>query len=208
LLLDQALRIANGAPEGEPKVLLVAPASGHFATLLRGTVQTLLRDHDVYVTDWHNVRDIPLAAGPFDLDAFIEHIITFVDWLGPHTHLVAVCQPTPGFLQISAFMSMNIERHKESFRKMYGHFAAGETEKAVGIKEFYDEYLAMMDLPAEFYLQTVRKVFQEYHLPQGKLEYKGRLVRPELIRRTALFTVEGERDDICSIGQTLAAHDL
>lgn len=266
------------AVEGEPKVLLVAPASGHFATLLRGTVQTLLRDHDVYVTDWHNVRDIPLSAGRFDLDTFIEHVIGFVDWLGPHTHLVAVCQPTvptlaavavmaeeghphqprsmtlmagpidcrinptevnrlatekpiewfaknligtvplrykgalrkvyPGFLQISAFMSMNIDRHKESFRKMYDHYAAGETDRAIGIKEFYDEYLAMMDLPAEFYLQTVRSVFQEYELPQGRLKYRGRLVRPETIRRTALFTVEGERDDICSIGQTLAAHDL
>ena len=262
----------------EPKVLLVAPASGHFATLLRGTVQTLLRDHDVYVTDWHNVRDIPMAAGQFDLDTFIGHVIRFVNWLGPQTHLVAVCQPTvptlaavavmaeeghpnqprsmtlmagpidcrinptevnrlatdkpiewfeknligvvpmryrgamrrvyPGFLQISAFMSMNIDRHKESFRNMYSHFVAGETERASGIKEFYEEYLAMMDLPAEFYLQTVRKVFQEYHLPLGKLEYRGRLVRPETIRRTALFTVEGERDDICSIGQTLAAHDL
>jgi polyhydroxyalkanoate depolymerase len=105
-------------------------------------------------------------------------------------------------------MSMNIDRHKESFRKMYNHYAAGETASAIGIKEFYDEYLAMMDLPAEFYLQTVRSVFQEYELPQGRLKYRGRLVRPETIRRTALFTVEGERDDICSIGQTLAAHDL
>ena len=262
----------------EPKVLLVAPVSGHFATLLRGTVQTLLQDHDVYVTDWHNVRDIPLSEGDFDLDTFIDHIIRFVDWLGPHTHLVAVCQPTvptlaavavmadgehphqprsmtlmagpidcrinptevnrlatgkpmewfernligvvplrykgalrrvyPGFLQISAFMSMNLDRHKESFRKMYGHYVEGDTVKAHGIKEFYDEYLAMMDLPAEFYLQTVRKVFQEYQLPRGVLEYRGRLVKPEAIRRTALFTVEGERDDICSIGQTLAAHDL
>ena len=213
-----------------------------------------------------------------DLDTFIEHIIRFVDWLGPHTHLVAVCQPTvptlaavavmaedqhphqprsmtlmagpidcrinptevnnlatakpmewfeskligvvplrykggmrrvyPGFLQISAFMSMNLDRHKESFRKMYGHYVEGDTVKAHGIKEFYDEYLAMMDLPAEFYLQTVRKVFQEYQLPRGVLEYRGRLVKPEAIRRTALFTVEGERDDVCSIGQTLAAHDL
>ena len=268
----------EGGAGGEPKVLLVAPVSGHFATLLRGTVQTLLRDHDVYVTDWHNVRDIPHAAGVFDLDTFIEHIIGFVDWLGPHTHLVAVCQPTvptlaavaimaedghpnqprtmtlmagpidcrinptevnrlatgkpiewfeknligvvplrykgalrrvyPGFLQISAFMSMNLERHKESFRRMYSHYVEGDTAQAHGIKEFYEEYLAMMDLPAEFYLQTVRKVFQEYHLPQGKLEYRGRLVNPGAIRRTALFTVEGERDDICSIGQTLAAHDL
>ena len=262
----------------EPKVLLVAPASGHFATLLRGTVETLLRDHDVYVTDWHNVRDIPLSAGAFDLDAFIEHIIGFVDWLGPHTHLVAVCQPTvptlaavavmaeeghphqprsmtlmagpidcrinptevnrlatdkpiewfeknligvvplrykgamrkvyPGYLQISAFMSMNLDRHKEQFKAMYEHYATGNVDKAEGIKTFYDEYLAMMDLPAEFYLQTVRSVFQEYHLPRRIMNYRGRPVRPELIRRTALFTVEGERDDICSIGQTLAAHDL
>ena len=273
----QRFRKAPARP-GEPKVLLVAPVSGHFATLLRGTVQTLLQDHDVYVTDWHNVRDIPLAEGAFDLDTFIEHIIGFVDWLGPHTHLVAVCQPTvptlaavavmaedghphqprsmtlmagpidcrinptevnrlatekpiewfekkligvvplrykgalrrvyPGFLQISAFMSMNMDRHKESFRKMYGHFAEGDRVSGHSIKEFYDEYLAMMDLPAEFYLQTVRKVFQEYHLAQGQLEYRGRVVKPEAIRRTALFTVEGERDDICSIGQTLAAHDL
>ena len=99
-------------------------------------------------------------------------------------------------------------RHQDSFRKMYDHYAAGETDRAIGIKEFYDAYLAMMDLPAEFYLQTVRSVFQEYELPQGKLEYRGRLVRPELIRRTALFTVEGERDDICALGQTAAAHDL
>ena len=268
----------NPTVDGEPKVLLVAPVSGHFATLLRGTVQTLLRDHDVYVTDWHNIRDVPVTAGRFDLDSFIEHIIRFVDHLGPHTHLVAVCQPTvptlaavavmaeerhphqprsmtlmagpidcrvnptevnrlatgkpiawfeknligtvplryrgamrrvyPGFLQISAFMSMNKERHSDAFRKMYRHYSDGEAQRANEIKIFYDEYLAMMDLPAEFYLQTVRSVFQDYDLPLGRLTYRGRPVRPETIRRTALFTVEGERDDICSIGQTLAAHDL
>ena len=266
------------AVEGEPKVLLVAPVSGHFATLLRGTVQTLLRDHDVYVTDWHNVRDIPLAEGPFDLDTFIGHIIDFVDRLGPHTHLVAVCQPTvptlaavavmaedrhphqprsmtlmagpidcrvnptevnrlatgkpidwfaknligvvplrykgamrrvyPGFLQISAFMGMNIERHRDAFRNMYRHYLDGDRGRGDDIKSFYAEYLAMMDLPAEFYLQTVQSVFQDYDLALGRLSYRGRAVRPEAIRRTALFTVEGERDDICSIGQTLAAHDL
>ncbi|NTV09419.1 MAG: polyhydroxyalkanoate depolymerase [Zoogloea sp.] len=261
-----------------PKVMLVAPVSGHFATLLRSTVRTLLHDHDVYVTDWHNVRDIPLAAGRFDLDTFIGEVIRFVDWLGAGVHLVAVCQPTvptlaavavmaeekhpaqprsmtlmagpvdcrinptevnrlatgkpiewfeqnligivplrykgalrrvyPGFVQISAFMCMNLERHQESFRNMYQHYVEGDTARANEIKAFYEEYLAMMDLPAEFYLQTVRKVFQEYHLPLGRLEYRGRLVKPASIRRTALFTVEGERDDICSIGQTLAAHDL
>ncbi|MBL8438586.1 MAG: polyhydroxyalkanoate depolymerase [Zoogloeaceae bacterium] len=266
-----------GAP-AEPKVLLVAPVSGHFATLLRGTVQTLLVDHDVYVTDWHNVRDIPLSAGAFDLDAFIGQIIGFVDWLGEGVHLVAVCQPTvptlaavavmaedkhpaqprsmtlmagpidcrvnptevnrlatsqpfewfernligvvplryrggmrrvyPGFLQISAFMSMNLGRHADSYRDMYRHYAQGDLAKAAGIKEFYEEYLAMMDLPAEFYLQTIRAVFQEYDMPRGCFHYKGRLVNPGAIRRTSLFTIEGEKDDICSIGQTLAAHDL
>lgn len=262
----------------EPKVLLIAPVSGHFATLLRGTVQTLLRDHDVYVTDWHNVRDIPLSAGTFDLDAYIGQIIGFVEWLGAGVHLMAVCQPTvatlaavavmaedkspvqprsmtlmagpidcrvnptevnhlatsqpyewfeknligvvpwrfrggmrrvyPGFLQISAFMSMNLERHTDSYRDMYRHYAAGDTRKAAGIKEFYEEYLAMMDLPAEFYLETIRSVFQEYELPRGCFQYRGRVVNPGAIRRTSLFTVEGEKDDICSIGQTLAAHDL
>lgn len=266
-----------GAP-AEPKVLLIAPVSGHFATLLRGTVQTLLRDHDVYVTDWHNVRDIPLSAGTFDLDAFIGQIVEFVEWLGGGVHLVAVCQPTvptlaavavmaeekhphqprsmtlmagpidcrvnptevnrlatsqpyewfernligvvplryrgalrrvyPGFLQISAFMSMNLGRHADSYRDMYTHYAHGDLGKAASIKEFYEEYLAMMDLPAEFYLQTIRSVFQEYHLARGCLQYRGRVVNPGAIRRTALFTVEGEKDDICSIGQTLAAHDL
>ena len=265
-------------PRPEPKVLLVAPLSGHFATLLRGTVHTLLSDHDVFLTDWHNVRDVPLAAGPFDLDTFIEHIIAFTDWLGPHTHLVSVCQPTvptlaavavmaedrhphqprsmtlmagpidcrinptevnrlatakpiewfernligsvplrhrgalrrvyPGFLQISAFMGMNLERHLTAFVDLCDCRANGNPAKADAIRRFYDEYLAMMDLPGEFYLQTVRKVFQEHHLPLGTLEYRGRPVRPAAIRRTALFTVEGERDDICSVGQTLAAHDL
>jgi polyhydroxyalkanoate depolymerase len=272
----QHFRKLGGEPG--PKVLLIAPVSGHFATLLRGTVQTLLRDHDVFVTDWHNVRDIPLAAGTFDLDAFIGQVIEFVDWLGAGVHLVAVCQPTvptlaavavmaedrhprqprsmtlmagpidcrvnptevnklatsqpyewfernligvvplryrgalrrvyPGFLQISAFMSMNLERHVSSYRDMYRHYAQGDMGKAAGIKEFYEEYLAMMDLPAEFYLQTIRSVFQEYHMPLGRFEYRGRVVNPGAIRRTALFTVEGEKDDICSIGQTLAAHDL
>ncbi len=270
-------RKSGQSPAG-PRVLLVAPASGHFATLLRGTIQTLLQDHDVFVTDWHNVRDIPVAAGPFDLDAFIRHVIHFVEVLGPGTHVMAVCQPTvpvlaaaavmhedghparpasltllagpidcrinptevnqlatsrplewfeknlisvvpmrcrgafrrvyPGYLQISAFMSMNMDKHQDSFRAMYGHFLEGETVKAHGIRDFYDEYLATMDLPAEFYLQTVKKVFQEYHLPQGKLHYAGRLVRPECIRDGGLFTVEGEKDDICGLGQTHAAHAL
>lgn len=272
------LHFRKDTPTPGPKVLLIAPISGHFATLLRNTAHTLLRHHDVYVTDWHNVRDVPLAAGRFDLDAFVRHIIEFIEWMGPHTHVVAVCQPTvgtlaavsvmaednhavqprsltlmagpidcrinptvvnnlatehpiewfeekligvvplryrgalrrvyPGYMQISAFMSMNAERHLSSFRDLFHHRSQGDHDKAENIKTFYEEYLAMMDLPAEFYLETVQKVFQEYQLPRGELEYQGRKVNPAAIRRTALMTVEGEKDDICAIGQTLAAHDL
>lgn len=261
-----------------PKVLLIAPISGHFATLLGSTARTLLQHHDVYITDWHNVRDVPLSAGIFNMDTFIQHLIDFIDWLGPETHLISVCQPTvgtlaavavmaaennpnqprsmtlmagpidcrinpsvvnklatekpiewfeknliglvplrykgamrrvyPGYMQISAFLSMNAERHMDSFRRMYSSRLEGEHDKAESIRDFYAEYLAMMDMPAEFYLETVRQVFQEHALPQGQLSYRGKLVDPSAIRRTSLFTIEGEKDDICSIGQTLAAHDL
>ena len=262
----------------QPKLLLVAPMSGHFATLLRGTVKTLLQDHDVYITDWHNPRDIPLSAGRFGLDDYTEHLITFMDQLGPRSHMVAICQPSvsalaaaaimceddhptrpasltlmagpidtriaptkvndfakskplkwfednlinyvpyqckgafrqvyPGFIQLTAFVSMNLERHIKSHVDLADHLAKGETEKADVIKTFYDEYFAVMDLTAEFYIETIRDVFQEHLLPQGKLTYKGRLVNPGSIRRMGLMTVEGEKDDICSIGQTLAAQDL
>jgi poly(3-hydroxybutyrate) depolymerase len=262
----------------QPRVLLVAPMSGHFTTLLRGTVQTLLRDHDVYLTDWHNVRDVPLLQGRFDLDDFIEHLIGFLEVLGPGAHLVAVCQPTvaalaavalmaadsnpaqpasmtlmagpmdtrvnptkvnelatskpigwfernlidivplrypgwlrrvyPGFIQLTAFMSMNPDRHAKAFADLYHHLADGDIEKAEPILTFYHEYFAMMDLPAEFYLQTIAAVFQEHLLPRGKLTSRGRLVEPRAIRRTALLTVEGEKDDICAVGQTLAAQDM
>ncbi|MES2973919.1 MAG: polyhydroxyalkanoate depolymerase [Pseudomonadota bacterium] len=261
-----------------PPVLLVAPLSGHFATLLRETAKTLLQDHDVYITDWHNARDVSLKHGAFGLDDYVEHMISFIEVIGPGTHVVAVCQPCvaalaataimaeddnpaqprsltlmagpvdcrvnptgvntlatskpiewfeknlishvplphkgymrrvyPGFVQLSAFMSMNLERHKKSFQDLYQHLVDGEVEKANVIRVFYDEYLAVNDLPAEFYLETVEKVFQTYDLPLGKLGYKGRIVNPAAIRRTALMTVEGERDDICSVGQTVAAHDL
>jgi polyhydroxyalkanoate depolymerase len=267
----------EGAPS-QPKVLLVAPMSGHFATLLRGTVQTLLQDLDVYITDWHNPRDIPLAAGKFGLDEYTEHLITFMDKIGPKAHMVAICQPTvsalaacaimseddhparpaslalmagpidtrisptkvnefakskplkwfednlinyvpmqckgafrkvyPGFIQVMAFVSMNLERHIKSHKDLLEHLAKGETEKAETIKAFYDEYFAVMDLPADFYIETIRDVFQEHLLPQGKLTYKGRSVNCGSIRRMGLMTVEGEKDDICSIGQTLAAQDL
>jgi poly(3-hydroxybutyrate) depolymerase len=267
----------ENAPE-QPRLLLVAPMSGHFATLLRATVQTLLQDHDVYITDWHNPRDIPLHHGPFGLDDYTEHLITFLDQLGPRAHMVAICQPSvsalaaaaimcednhpsrpatltlmagpidtriqptkvnefakskpikwfesnlinyvpvqckgalrqvyPGFVQLTAFLSMNLERHIKQHMDLANHLAKGETEKAETIKNFYDEYFAVMDLPAEFYLETVRDVFQEHVLPQGKMTFRGRPVNPAAIKRMGLMTVEGERDDICSVGQTLAAQEL
>jgi poly(3-hydroxybutyrate) depolymerase len=272
------LRFAKAGVTGQPKVLLVAPLSGHFATLLRETARTLLADHDVYITDWHNARDVHLRHGPFALDDYVDYMMRFLRTIGPGTHVVAVCQPCvaalaatalmaedddpaqprsltlmagpvdcrvnptgvnqlatskpmswfeqnlishvpmphaghmrrvyPGFVQLSAFLSMNLERHQQQFRNLYQHLVDGETEKADLIRVFYDEYLAVNDLPAEFYLETVEKVFQTYDLARGTLTYRGRPVRPEAIRRTWLFTVEGERDDICSVGQTVAAHEL
>jgi polyhydroxyalkanoate depolymerase len=272
------LHFKKDSTVAQPRVLLVAPMSGHFTTLLRGTAQTLLRDHDVYLTDWHNVRDVPLLEGRFDLDDFIEHLITFLEVLGKGAHLVAVCQPTvaalaavslmaadgnpatpstltlmagpmdtrvnptkvnelatskpigwfernligtvpvrypgwlrrvyPGFIQLTAFMSMNPDRHTKAFTDLYHYLANGDIEKAEPILTFYHEYFAMMDMPAEFYLQTIAAVFQEHLLPKGKLLSRGRLVEPKLIKRTALLTVEGEKDDICAVGQTLAAQDM
>lgn len=267
----------ENSPE-QPKMLLVAPMSGHFATLLRGTVQTLLQDHDVYITDWHNPRDIPLSAGGFSLADYTDHLIQFLNVLGPRSHMVAICQPSvsalaaaaimsednhparpasltlmagpidtrilptkvndfakskpikwfqdnlinfvpfqckgafrkvyPGFIQLTAFVSMNLERHVKSHVDLLDHLAKGETEKADTIKTFYDEYFAVMDLPAEFYIETVRDVFQEHLLPQGRLMHYDRPVNLGAVKRMGLMTVEGEKDDICSIGQTLAAQDL
>jgi poly(3-hydroxybutyrate) depolymerase len=272
------LRFAREGVAGQPRVLLVAPLSGHFATLLRDTARTLLQDHDVYITDWHNARDVHLRHGPFGLDDYIDSMMRYLRAIGPGCHVVAVCQPCvaalaaaalmaedddpaqprsltlmagpvdcqvnptevnrlatgrplswfehnlishvppphaghlrrvyPGFVQLSAFMSMNLERHLQQFRALYQHLVDGETGQADAIRLFYDEYLAVNDLPAEFYLETVAKVFQTYDLARGVLDYRGRRVRPEAIRRTWLLTVEGERDDICSVGQTVAAHDL
>ena len=262
----------------QPRVLLVAPLSGHFATLLRATVRTMLPEHDVYITDWHNVRDVPLMHGRFGFDDYIAHLIRFLQAIGPGTHVVAVCQPCvavfvatavmaqagnaaqprsmtlmagpidtrvnptnvnalansrpiewfeqnliatvplrypgafrrvyPGFVQLAAFMSMNVERHLKAHRELYDHLAKGEHEKAQVTKAFYDEYFAVLDLTAEFYLETVRLVFQECALPTGKLEWQGGRVEPRAIKRTMLLTVEGERDDICAVGQTAAAHEL
>jgi poly(3-hydroxybutyrate) depolymerase len=262
----------------QPRVLVVAPMSGHFATLLRDTVRTMLPDHDVHVTDWHNVRDVPLSAGRFGLDEYTQHIIDFLAVMGPGSHVLAVCQPCvaalaavslmsedghpatpssltlmagpidcrisptavnelaitkpiawfesklisrvpmqhtgrgrrvyPGFVQLSAFMSMNRERHANAFKDYFQHLVDGEFDKAEATRTFYEEYMAVADLSADFYLETVRLVFQEYALPKGELMFRGRRVDPSAIRRTALLTVEGERDDICAVGQTLAAQDL
>ena len=267
----------EGAPE-QPKLLVVAPMSGHFATLLRDTVRTTLQDHDVYVTDWHNVRDVPLEAGRFGLDEYTQHLIDFLAVMGPNANVLAVCQPCvaalaavalmsedghpatpasltlmagpidcrvsptavnqlatskpigwfadnlistvprrhggggrrvyPGFLQLSAFIGMNRERHVEAFEAYYRNCLADETEQAAITRTFYAEYMAVSDLSADFYLETVDRVFQQYALPKGELTFKGRAVDPAAIRRTALLTIEGQNDDICAVGQTLAAQDL
>ena len=272
------LHFKKDVAAAQPRVLMVAPLSGHFATLLRATVRTLLPEHDVFITDWHNARDVPLTAGRFGVDEYVDHLIKFLEVMGPGTHMLAVCQPCvaalaaaaamadadhpaqprsltlmagpidtrvnptrvnelaktrsidwfernliasvplrhpgafrrvyPGFVQLAAFMSMNIDRHVKAHRELYENLANGEAEKAAIIKAFYDEYFAVLDLTAEFYLETVRLIFQEHALPRGRLDYLGRRVDPAAIRRTMLFTVEGERDDICAVGQTVAAHDL
>ena len=272
------LHFRKDIPEQQPRVLLVAPMSGHFATLLRGTVRTLLRDHDVYITDWKNARDVPLADGTFDLDSFVEHLILFMETVGPGGHLVAVCQPTvaalaavavmaedrnpaqprsmtlmagpidtrinptkvnelakskpiewfaenligtvpwrykgggrrvyPGFLQLSGFMAMNLDRHINAHVELFKKAANGDHKGANVTREFYDEYFAVMDMPAEFYLQTIKNVFQDHLLPRDLLSSRGRKIEPKAIRKIGLMTVEGERDDICSVGQTYSAQEL
>jgi poly(3-hydroxybutyrate) depolymerase len=272
------LRFRKHSGGTQPRVLIAAPMSGHFATLLRETARTMLRDHDVYITDWHNARDVPVEAGRFGIDEYIDHIIEFLDVMGPGAHLVAICQPCvealaavavmaedkhpatpasltlmagpidcrvnptevnelavsrpiswfehnliehvpvqfagmrrrvyPGFVQLTAFLNMNLQRHIKSFKDYYQQIVDGDHEKAEATRRFYEEYFAVSDLSADFYLETVRLVFQEHALAQGRLQYRDRLINPKTIRRTALLTVEGERDDICALGQTLAAQDL
>ena len=271
-------RFVREGGENDPRVLLIAPMSGHFATLLRGTIRTLLHHHQVYVTDWRNVRDISLEHGTFGFEDFVQHVIDFLHFLGPQAHVVAVCQPAvpalaavsvmaqggdadqpasltlmagpidtrisptkvnelatskplewfkekmigvtphslrgagrrvyPGFLQVAAFMSMNVERHSKAFVDLFKNRINGDLEKADQNRDFYKEYFAIMDLDAEFYLQTVELVFQKHALPEGKLQFRGQLIEPRAIKKTALLTVEGERDDICAVGQTVAAQDL
>jgi poly(3-hydroxybutyrate) depolymerase len=272
------LHFKKDIESAQPRVMVVAPLSGHFATLLRETVRTLLSDHDVFITDWHNARDIPVSAGRFGFDEYVDHLIRFLGAIGPGGHIVAVCQPCvaalvatsvmaqngmrgqpksltlmagpidcrvnptkvndlatgkpiewfeqnlisvvppqhkgagrqvyPGFVQLSAFMSMNMDRHVKAHMDLYQNLARGNAEKARITKEFYDEYFAVLDLTAEFYLETVQWVFQEFRLPKGELKFQGDPVEPRAIRKTSLLTVEGERDDICAMGQTLAAQDL
>lgn len=272
------LHFKKEAITGQPRVLIVAPMSGHFATLLRETTCTMLSDHDVYITDWHNARDVPLSAGRFGLDEYTEYIMNFLTIMGPGSHLVAICQPCvsalaaaailaedrhpaqlrsltlmagpidcrinptkvndlatskpfdwfertlistvpsrhkgaqrrvyPGYLQLTAFMSMNPQRHLGAFKGMYRDLVAGELDKASDTRAFYDEYFAVLDLSADFYLETIKHIFQEYALPRGTLKWRDRIVNPAAIGRTALLTVEGEYDDICAVGQTMAAHDL
>ena len=272
------LRFRKDSDVVQPRVLVVAPMSGHFATLLRGTVQVLLPDHDVYITDWKNARETSLSAGEFGLDNFVDHLIRFLERMGAGSHMVAVCQPAvpalvavavmaqmghdaqprslallagpidtrinptkvnqlaqshtidwfaqnliatvpwryqgagrrvyPGFMQLTAFVSMNLDRHFNAHLGQLRNIVGGDTTSAEAHRKFYDEYGAVMDLPAEFYLQTVQRVFQEHDLPRGQMTWHGERVKPSAIRRTALLTVEGERDDICAVGQTMAALDL
>ncbi len=272
------LHFAKDSTVHQPKILVVAPMSGHFATLLRGTVQVLLQDHDVYITDWHNARSIPVKDGAFGFDDYTDHVIRFLEVMGPGSHVIAVCQPAvavlaavaimaqsnnhaqprsmtlmagpidtrlnptkvnelakqhpiewfernligrvpfrhrgaqrrvyPGFLQLTAFVSMNLDRHARAHLDQFRNLVRGDGDSIAAHRKFYDEYLAVMDLPAEFFLETVKKVFQDHDLPRGVLTFRDNLVEPAAIRRTALFTVEGELDDICAIGQTMAALDL
>ena len=264
--------------KAQPKLLLVAPMSGHFATLLRDTVKEMLPNFDCYVTDWQDAREIPLSAGTFDLDDYTDTIIDILHHLGERAHVMAVCQPSvpvlaavammseandklaplsmvlmggpidtsksptavndvadgkdlnwfrdtvvmtvppsyagagrlvyPGFMQLSGFLSMNIDRHMKAHRELYHSLAKGDEADATRHETFYDEYMAVMDLTGEFYLQTVDRVFIHQDFPNGTYQYRGRKVDPSLITQTALLTIEGERDDISGLGQTEAAHDL
>jgi poly(3-hydroxybutyrate) depolymerase len=262
----------------QPKLLIVTPMSGHYPTLLRGTVETLLPNHDVYLTDWTDARMVPVAEGSFDLDDYIDYIISMLHLLGGDVHVIAVCQPSvpvlaavalmeadkdpyvphsmvlmggpidtrinpnavnklaetrgldwfrnhvitkvpfphpgfmrdvyPGFLQLHGFMSMNLDRHIEAHHNLFLHLVKGDGDSAQKHREFYDEYLAVMDLAAEFYMQTVETVFIRHALPKGAMMHRGRKIDPGVISRVALMTVEGENDDISALGQTEAAHTL
>lgn len=277
-------RFKRATRRKDPRVLIVAPMSGHFATLLRGTVEELLPHHDVYITEWIDARLVPLTEGRFNLDDYITYLREFMSLLGSQTHIIGVCQPAvpvmaavslmaadddpnqpltmtlfggpidtrvsptavtklaeerplswfentvvspvpafypgafrkvyPGFLQLGGFMSMNLDRHVGSHLEFFKHLVTGDGDGADKHRHFYNEYLAVMDITAEFYLQTVETVFQKHSLPKGEMKWRdplsGKLipVEPKRIERTALLTIEGELDDISARGQTTAAHDL
>lgn len=263
---------------GQNKVLLIAPLSGHFATLLRSTAKEFLPDHETYITDWRNARDVPLSAGSFSFDDYVTYLIEFITFLGPDTHVIAVCQPCvpalvaiaamhqeqdhnlpksitlmggpvdvrvsptevndyaggkdlewfeknvictvpsdfsgqgqtvyPGFIQLSAFLSMNMDNHINKHVKFFNDLITGDGDSAEDHRLFYNEYLAVMDMPAEYYLDTIRKVFLEHKLPNGTLKYQGKKIDLGAITKTALLTIEGEKDDITGRGQTSAALNL
>ena len=262
----------------DPKLLIVAPLSGHYATLLRGTVEALVPNHDVYITDWKDARIVPLSDGTFGLEDYIQYVMDFIERLGPDVHVLAVCQPAvpvlaavsllaarndknqplsmtlmggpidarkadtevtklaaerplswfeqnvvatvppyypgafrrvyPGFIQLTGFMQMNLDRHIGEHIKLYEHLITGDGDSAEAHRKFYDEYLAVIDLPAKFYLETVEEVFQKFSLPKEEMMFKGERVQPSLIKKTALLAVEGEMDDISAVGQTKAAMDI
>lgn len=271
------VRFAKPAAPAQPRVLVVPGLAGHFATLVRPTVRTLLSDHEVFVADWHNARDVPVSAGRFGLDEYVEHLIEFMDAIGPGAHLMAVCQPCPavlaaaalmaqddhpaqpesiilmagpvdarrnpgpvnrfaskqsldslerrvittvpwphrgagrrvypGFLQVIGFMGMDPGRHVSAIAGLVRDFASGNDEDAERTRAFYNEYFAVLDITAEFYLETARAVFIEHDLARGRMQWRGRRVDPSAIR-SALLTIEAENDEMCPPGQTHAAHDL
>ena len=278
------LHFERETARNDPKVLIVAPMSGHYATLLRGTVRAMLPHHDVYITDWHDAAQVPHSLGTFNLDDFISYVIEYLRYLGPETHVIAVCQPAmpvmaascvmtaqkdpavpktmtlmggpidtrvsktaatelaekrdldwfeqhvvhrvpfyypgagrrvyPGFLQLGAFMSMNLDRHVGKHFEFFQNLIEGDNDSAGAHRKFYDEYRAVMDLDAEFYLQTVEVVFQKHLLPKGEMVYTDPKdgtqtpVKPDKLKNIGLLTIEGEKDDISALGQTLAAHTL
>jgi poly(3-hydroxybutyrate) depolymerase len=262
----------------QPRVLIVAPMSGHYATLLRGTVEAMLPAHDIYITDWADARMVPLSDGRFDLEDYVDYLIEILHVLGGDVHIMAVCQPAvpvviaasvmeaardpnvplsmtlmggpidtrrnptavnklaeergiewfrnnvitkvpfphpgfmrdvyPGFLQLTGFVSMNLDRHVDAHKRLFSNLVKGDGDKVEKHRDFYDEYLAVMDLSAEYYLQTVDQVFVKHALPKGEMTHRGKPVDPSKITRIALMTVEGENDDISGLGQTEATHEL
>lgn len=273
-------RMIDGKPfeNDDPIVLMVAPLSGHFATLLRDTVRAMASHHNVYITDWNDAKEVPLREGPFTFENYVDYLLDFMRFLGDRTHIIAVCQPAvpvicatsllaeykeecqplsmtlmggpidasinpgkvnifakehdqawyrrnliavvpsyykgggravcPGFIMLTGFMNLNLERHQEASFNLYKHLIVGDQDNAEVHRRFYDEYRAVLDLPADYFLESVKHAFQEFSLPRGKMTWRGYPVRPEAIKKTALLTVEGELDDISCPGQTYAAHGL